>query len=314
MQEINLIVGEQDKDKRIDVYLHEKLSVELEFGQPITISREIIKKLILSGDITVNGNKTNPHQKIKPGDIIVGVYRDAPVIGIIPQNIPLDIVYEDDDLIVINKQAGLVVHPAPGNWDNTLVNGLVFLGKQLSTVDPTRPGIVHRLDQETSGLMLIAKNNQAHYFFVKQFSRHLISRQYIAVVYGEIQFDEGRIDSSIGKHPKDFRRMTTGISRDEKNALTYYKTLKRTKNWSFLELIPQTGRTHQLRVHLASIGHPILGDTKYGKNVGANGSLPLSSRMFLHAKSIKFPHPRTKEIMEFKSDLPIEFKNFLNDK
>lgn len=301
MQEISLKVDAVCAGKRLDIFIFSKLE-----ERGISISREVIKKLILNGDIILNGEKSSPSQKTKEGDIIVGAVCKPPAYEIQPQNIPVNIVYEDDDVIVINKQAGLVVHPAVGNLDNTLVNGLLFLGKILSNVDPKRPGIVHRLDKETSGLMLVAKNNQAHYFFVKQFSRHLVQRHYVAIVQEEVPFDEGVIDASIGKHPRDFRKMTVGVSREKKEALTRYKVIKRTKNWSFLELIPQTGRTHQLRVHLASIGHPIIGDTKYGKTKN-------DGRLFLHAKTIKFIHPRTKEEMEFLSDIPKEFKEFISN-
>ena len=216
-------------------------------------------------------------------------------------NSSIKIVYEDDNIIVINKPAGLVVHPAPGNYEHTLVNALIYCFKNLSDINPQRPGIVHRLDKETSGLLVIAKNNTTHLALARQFAKHSIKRKYIALVKGKMEFDEDIIELPIGRHPRRRKNMAVGFAKGTKYAKTHYRTLKRKEDCSLLELEPFTGRTHQLRVHLAFIGHPILGDAKYGKGNG-------SKRMCLHAKYIGFLHPSSGKFVEFSSDTPSEFK------
>jgi 23S rRNA pseudouridine1911/1915/1917 synthase len=197
------------------------------------------------------------------------------------------------------------VHPASGNYEHTLVNALLYHLKNLSDVNPNRPGIVHRLDKGTSGLIVIAKNNFAHQSLVHQFARHSIKRKYIAIVNGKVEFDENIIELPIGRHPFKRKKMSVGFSSKTKYAKTYYRTLKRTKDFSLLELEPFTGRTHQLRVHLAFLGHPILGDDKYGKNNELG-------RLLLHAQSIGFMHPRTGKFVEFSSAMPKEFQQLIN--
>lgn len=194
----------------------------------------------------------------------------------------------------------MVVHPAPGNYQHTLVNALLYHFKTLSDVNPQRPGIVHRLDKDTSGLLVIAKNNFTHLGLAAQFAKHSIKRKYVALVKGKVEFDEDIIEMPIVRHPDKRKNMSVGFGKKAKYAKTYYRTLKRSDNFSILELHPFTGRTHQLRVHLAFLGHPILGDTKYGKN-------DAFSRLALHAQYIGFAHPRTGKFMEFESALPGEF-------
>jgi 23S rRNA pseudouridine1911/1915/1917 synthase len=205
---------------------------------------------------------------------------------------------------VINKPTGLVVHPAPGNYQHTLVNALLYHFKELSSINPLRPGIVHRLDKDTSGLMLIAKNNPAHLNLAEQFSRHSIRRKYLALVNGRVEFDEDIIELPIGRHPTKRKCMSVGFGAKTRYAKTLYRTLKRTDRVSLLELEPFTGRTHQLRVHLAQINHPILGDVKYGRN---NPAL----RLALHAFYIGFLHPVTGKFLEFSTPAPKEFADFM---
>ena len=199
------------------------------------------------------------------------------------------------------------MHPAPGNYEHTLVNALLCHFDKLSDINPQRPGIVHRLDKETSGLLVIAKNNAAHLSLSRQFAKHSVKRKYIALVKGTMEYDENVIDVPIGRHPYKRKKMSAGFGKNIRYAKTYYRTLKRMKDFSLLELEPFTGRTHQLRVHLAFLGHPILGDTKYGSN---NEFI----RLALHAKSIGFLHPRTGKFIEFSSDIPAELKKELLNK
>jgi 23S rRNA pseudouridine1911/1915/1917 synthase len=241
---------------------------------------------------------------VKAGDEIRVIVEERKEAVPSAENIPLDVVYEDDDLAVINKPAGLVVHPAPGNKEHTLVNALLGRFHDLSDINPDRPGIVHRLDKETSGLLVVAKNNSAHLSLAKQFEKHTIKRIYVAVVRGKVEFDQDVIELPIGRHPVKRESMAVSFNEDSRSARTLYRTLKRTDKFSVMELEPYTGRTHQLRVHLAFLGHPILGDKKYGKHNDF-------SRLALHAKILGFSHPRTGKFIEFKSEIPEEFNEFI---
>jgi len=302
MQEYILKVTPEDKDKRLDIFLLDFFK-EKESG----FSRTYIQKLIREGRVALEGqDDLKSHYKIKAGDRIKVIIEDKASGELSGEKIPLDIVYEDKDLAVINKQPGLVVHPAPGNYEHTLVNALIYHIKNLSDINPNRPGIVHRLDKDTSGLLVIAKNNVAHLGLAKQFAKHTIARKYVALVKGIMEFDEGVIDLPIGRHPVKRKNMSVNFSEHTKEAKTYYRTLKRGKNFSLLELRPFTGRTHQLRVHLEFLGHPILGDTKYGKN---NEFI----RLALHALSIGFTHPASGKFIEFSSSMPKEFTEFLDE-
>ena len=299
MKEYTVRVSAEDKGNRLDLFLI-RFFKEIEPG----ISRTFIQKLILEGKITLKGQVLNSHYKVKIDDEFKVEIEEKKQNVLNRENIPLEIVYEDDDLAVINKPVGLVVHPGAGNYEHTLVNALLHHFKNLSDINPHRPGIVHRLDKETSGLLVIAKNNPAHLALTKQFSEHTIKRRYIALVKGRVEFNEDVIELPIGRHPYHRKNMAVGFGKNTKYAKTYYRTIKRTENFSFLELKPFTGRTHQLRVHLTFLGHPILGDSKYGKN---NEFV----RLALHAVSIGFTHPRTGKFVEFFCDIPVEFKEFL---
>ncbi|MBL7151518.1 MAG: RluA family pseudouridine synthase [Candidatus Omnitrophica bacterium] len=298
MQEYKVKVSSSEAGKRLDLYLSEFFNSRL-----LGFSRTFIQKLISSGKVRLeNAGLPKQHYKVKAGDNLIVLVEEKKADSLSAEDIPLEIVYEDQDLAVINKPTGLVVHPAPGNPEHTLVNALLHRFTELSDVNPKRPGIVHRLDKETSGLLVIAKNNFTHLALARQFAAHSIKRKYIALVKGRVEFDENVIELPIGRHPVKRKDMAVGFGKKTKPALTKYRTLRRDSGFSLLELEPFTGRTHQLRVHLAFIGHPILGDDKYAKfNHGF-------SRMALHAKSLGFIHPRTKRFMEFSCELPEEFK------
>ena len=302
MQEHTSQVLPEDAGRRLDLFLA-GFSKQNNLG----LSREFIKKLILQGCVSARGADPvlKPHYKIKTGEKIVVRIQKKKTANLSEEDIPLEVVYEDKDLAVINKPIGLVVHPAPGNYAHTLVNALLFRFKTLSDINPQRPGIVHRLDKDTSGLLVIAKNNSAHLYLANQFAEHTIKRKYVALVKGRMEFDENIIELPIGRHPLKRKNMAVGFGKNYKYAKTLYRTIKRTKDFSLLELEPFTGRTHQLRVHLAYLGHPILGDTKYGRN---NDFI----RLALHAKSIGFTHPGSKKFVEFSCQLPVEFKEFVN--
>jgi len=272
------------------------------------LSRTAIQNLLSKGKISVNGSfDVKPHHKVKAGDKIVIIIEEKNKTPIQPEEIPLDVVYEDRDLAIINKPIGLVVHPAPGNREHTLVNALLARFKELSDINPLRPGIVHRLDKDTSGILVIAKNNSSHLKLSAQFADHSIKRKYAAIVRGRMEFDENVIEAPIARHSFKRENMAVNFSDNARYAKTYYHTLKRFGDYSLLQLEPFTGRTHQLRVHLAFIGHPILGDKKYGKN----DEFP---RLALHAQSLGFIHPATAKFVEFKSSLPQEFLDFTTKK
>jgi len=300
MREYIYSVSDNDAGKRLDLFLLDSLQKE-----DLGLSRTFIQKLIQNGKVTIKDILlVRPHLKVKESDEISICIEDKKSGALRAEDIPLEVIYEDEDLAIINKHPGLVVHPAPGNYEHTLVNALLSRFKKLSDINPQRPGIVHRLDKETSGLLVIAKNNAAHLSLARQFSEHSIKRKYIALVKGRMEFDENVIELPIGRHPRKRKNMSVGFGKKTKYARTYYYTLKRKEDFSLLELEPFTGRTHQLRVHLAFVGHPILGDSKYGKNNAF-------SRLALHAEVIGFIHPRTEKFVEFSSPSPPEFKDFL---
>jgi len=297
-KEFTLKVSEQEAGMRLDLYI-----TEFSNNNNLGFSRTFIQRLIQdgcvrSGDLILSKR----HYKVKANEVLSILVKSMKADILKPENLPIDIVYEDQDLAIINKQPGMVVHPGPGNYEHTLANALMCHFKNLSDVNPQRPGIVHRLDKGTSGLLVIAKNNFAHLELAKQFARHSIKRKYVAVVKGKMEFDENVVEIPIGRHPVKRKNMAVGFGKKTKYAKTYYRTLKRDNDYSLLELEPFTGRTHQLRVHLAFIGHPILGDDKYGKN-------NVFPRLALHAQCIGFIHPRTGNFMEFSCDIPKEFNN-----
>lgn len=302
MQEYTVKVLRPDSGRRLDLFLPDFFK-----NKGITVSRHFLQKLIQQGDVTKCGLTLKPHYKIKSGDEFKIQFLPQEKGLPQPENIPLEIIYEDDCLAVINKPPGLVVHPGAGNYAHTLVNVLLYHFKKLSDIHPQRPGIIHRLDKETSGLLVIAKDNSSHLALARQFSEHSIRREYIALVKGKMEFDEGEIELPIGRHPRKRRNMSVGFGKKTRYAKTCYRTLKRTEEFSLVELEPFTGRTHQLRVHLAFLGHPILGDNKYGKNN------PFS-RLALHAQRLGFRHPATGKTVEFFCPAPSEFLEFMSAK
>ncbi len=269
-------------------------------------TRNAILKLIEDGNILLNDNPFKASTKAKEGDIIKVLDVEAKTLDIEPKKMDLDIVYEDQDVAIINKPKGLTVHPGAGNYEDTLVNGLLAELDNLSTINGVvRPGIVHRIDKDTSGLLMIAKNDMASLSLTEQLKDHSCKRRYWALVYGEFSEDRGKINAPIGRDPLDRKKM--GIVRDGKEAITNFTVLKRYKGYTLIECALETGRTHQIRVHMEYIGHPLVGDKVYGRRkvIGDDGQ-------FLHAKVIGFKHPRTGEWMEFDSELPKYFTDFLN--
>lgn len=298
MQIFTFIVDKENNGLRLDVYLARAL--------PKLSSRTFLQNLISKGLVKVNNVICKPHKKVKEGEQIL-VEFDAPQPqGLKPEKIPLKIIYEDKDILVINKPIGMVVHPAAGNYAGTLVNALLYHCKELSAANnPLRPGIVHRLDKDTSGVMVVAKNNPAHLALARQFQEHSIARKYVAIVEGVVEFNEGMIDVPLGRSQTDREKMVVTFNNSSREAQTVYKVLKRLGDKTLLEIFPRTGRTHQIRVHLAYLGHPVLGDKKYGK---ANSF----GRLALHAQSLGFIHPTKNEFREFKSNLPKEFKQIIH--
>ncbi|WP_454063765.1 RluA family pseudouridine synthase [Candidatus Nitrospira salsa] len=297
-----IIVTPGESTKRLDHFLANR--------DPY-FSRTALQRLILESHITVDGQSVKPSHKIKPGDrIVLTVPRPEP-IEIEPEDIPVEVMYEDEVLLVINKPAGLVVHPAPGHWSGTLVNALLHHMVQregnLSNIGgKERPGLVHRLDKDTTGVMVVAKNDQAHRSLASQFKQHSIKRVYEAVVWGKPKANQGRIELAIGRDTKDRKKFSARTTRP-KESLTMYRVLERYgKCASHLELIPGTGRTHQLRVHLNSLNCPILGDATYGgKKVMAVQDIVVP-RVMLHAKVLGFVHPATQKELLLQAPLPLD--------
>lgn len=289
-----------EENMRLDAYIAKKEE---------KLSRTMIQKLIEDGDVLVNGNTKKISYKVQAGDIIELNIPEPKETGIKAQEIPLDIVYEDNDIIVVNKPKGMVVHPANGNPDGTLVNAIMAKCKgTLSGIGgEIRPGIVHRLDKDTSGLLIVAKNDQAHINMSKQIKDREVKKIYIALVKGNIAEDEATINMPIGRSTKDRKKMA--VRKDGKEAITHFKVLKRYDKYTLLEIKIDTGRTHQIRVHMAEIGHPVVGDSVYssGKNeFGVEGQM-------LHAKSLDFEHPITKKQMHLEAELPEYFKEVLSE-
>ncbi len=271
------------------------------------ISRSFAAKLCEDGRVSVNGKTADKKLKLKGGELIELDVPEPQTVEVKPEDIPLDIVYEDDDVIVINKPQGMCVHPAPGNEDGTLVNALMYhCGESLSAINGViRPGIVHRIDKETSGLLVAAKNNEAHLNLSAQLKERKALRKYNALVNGNIKEDSGTINKPIARHPQDRKKMAVVYGGRE--AVTHFNVLERYGRYTLVECILETGRTHQIRVHMASIGHSIVGDKVYGikkERFSLQGQL-------LHARTIGFVHPRTGELMEFTSELPEHFENVL---
>ncbi len=272
------------------------------------LTRSAVQHLLADGLVLVNGNPVGKSCKVKTGDTVEVTIPEPEPLEAEPQDIPLDIVYEDDDLLVVNKPKGMVVHPAPGNPDGTLVNALLFHCKdQLSGINGViRPGIVHRIDKDTSGLLIVAKNDVAHRALAEQIKEHSFTREYRAVVHGNLKEDTGTVDRPIGRSPKDRKKMAV-TDKNSRPAVTHYEVLDRYPGYTYIKCRLETGRTHQIRVHLASLGHPVAGDPVYGPK---NTPTQLHGQC-LHAGLIGFVHPRTGEYLEFTADLPEYFRTFL---
>lgn len=268
-------------------------------------SRSQLKLAIENGLVTVEGKRVKPSYKVVEGDRIEVTTPDPVALDLEPENIPLDIVYEDDDVIVVNKPAGMVVHPSAGHPNHTLVNALLY-HTPLSTINGTfRPGIVHRIDKDTSGLLMVAKNDHAHQSLAQQLKDKTNLREYIALVHGVIKQDSGTIDAPLGRSPKD--RKKQAIVADGRHAVTHFKVLERYLNYTLILCWLETGRTHQIRVHMQSIGHPLAGDPLYGprKTIAGSGQ-------FLHAEKLGFKHPTTGKQLVFEAPLPDDFKKVID--
>jgi 23S rRNA pseudouridine1911/1915/1917 synthase len=293
------VTNENDIGIRIDKYLSKNIEGK---------SRSFIQGLIDSNSVIVNEKEVKSNYKIREDDEIVVIMPEPVELDVKAENIDLNIVYEDKDIIVLNKPQGVVVHPAPGNYSGTLVNGLLYHCKDLSGINGViRPGIVHRIDKDTSGILVIAKNDEAHNILAEQFKEHSIKREYYALVEGRFNKLEGTIDKPIGRNKKD--RLKMAIVDDGKRAVTHYNVLEQYNNGtSLIKCTLETGRTHQIRVHMASIGHPLVGDPLYGLK---KQRFKLQGQV-LHAKTLGFIHPTTKEYIEFDSELPRYYLDLLD--
>ena len=290
-----------DSGLRIDKYLS---SVNEQ------LSRSYIQKLLKSGLVLVDGKPVKASYQVDEGDVISLDIPEAVEPEIEPEDMDLDILYEDQDVILVNKPKGMVVHPAAGHYSHTLVNGLMHHCKdQLSGINGVmRPGIVHRIDMDTTGSLIVCKNDESHVFIAEQIKEHSVNRRYRGIVYGVVRDDEGTIHAPIGRHPVDRKKMAIN-EKNGKDAITHYKVLERFDKYTYMEFKLETGRTHQIRVHMASIGHPLLGDTLY-----SNGKSPYKLQgQTLHAMTIGFIHPRTREYMEISAPLPEYFEKILRD-
>lgn len=293
----------EESGSRIDTWLALALS---DSYSDRSFSRSGIKKLIEQGAVSVCGNVIKPSYVMQEGDIVEVMIPEPEILNVMPENIPLDIVYEDRDIIIINKPRGMVVHPAPGTQSGTLVNALLYYCKDLSDINGIiRPGIVHRIDKDTTGLIAVAKNNTAHIKLAEQLSDHTMARIYYAVLEGVPKTDCGTIDMKIGRHPVDRKKMAVNVQ-NGREAVTHFRVLEVKNNFALCEMKLETGRTHQIRVHMQAIGHPIAGDPLYGiKNTRG-----LAGQM-LHAGKLKLIHPTTGNTVEFSAPVPDDFRGFL---
>jgi 23S rRNA pseudouridine1911/1915/1917 synthase len=312
--QLSLKAGNSIKERRIDKYLHShpKLS---------GFSRVMIQNIIKEGAVKVNGKIVKPSFKLSPGDKIDLTVPQPPSKEIHPQDIPLNIIYEDDDIIIVNKQADMIVHPARGNTDGTLVNALAFYSDKLSSgLGEFRPGIVHRLDRNTTGVMVVTKNDTAQWKIAKQFEQRKTKKSYLAIVHGVPELTADRINAPLGVHPRAREKYAI---RPEigKEAITVYEVVESFRGFSLLKMTPKTGRTHQIRVHLSYIKHPIVGDDMYGGKLVYPWQLqdgepavqePVINRVALHALTLEFKHPTTDEMMKFEAPLPKDMQHLLD--
>ena len=290
-------VEEKDSGKRLDLFL----------AGTAPLSRSHVQKLIDAGLATVNGRVCRANTRVREGDLVILNIPEPEGLTVEAEPVPLDICFEDGDVVVVNKPRGMVVHPAEGNHGGTLVNALLYHCRDLSGINGVlRPGIVHRLDKDTSGLLMVAKNDAAHLSLAAQLKDRQVVRRYLALAHGRFKEEAGTVDAPIGRDPRDRQRMAV-IDQNARHAITHYRVLERFQQHTYLELRLETGRTHQIRVHLAYIGHPVAGDLKYGPP----RSHPGLAGQFLHAAALGFHHPRTGEYLEFTAPLPPELQAVL---
>lgn len=300
MEQLEILIDSQDTGSRIDRFLAEKYTDH---------SRSYLQKLLKDGMVSVNGQKVKSNYRVQEGDRIQITFPDAEELNILPEEIPLDILYEDPYLLVVNKPKNMVVHPSAGHMEGTLVNAvLAHCQGNLSGINGVlRPGIVHRIDKDTTGALLICKDDVTHRALAEQLKEHSIKRRYRAIVYGGFREEEGVVEGPIGRHPVDRKKMAINY-KNGKDAVTHYRVLERFENATYLECRLETGRTHQIRVHMSSIGHPLLGDEVYG-----SGRNPYHLQgQALHAMILGFVHPHTGEYLELEAPLPDYFVNLLN--
>ena len=293
------VLSPQEENVRLDKVLSGRLP---------NLTRTALQKLLENGNVSINGEQASKNRKGRCGDKILVEIPEPEPLKVEPQEIPLAIVYEDEDLLVVNKPQGMVVHPAPGNYRDTLVNALLaHCGNSLSGINGViRPGIVHRIDKDTSGLLMVAKNDFAHQGLAKQIKDHSFRREYEAVLVGRLKNSEGTVDAPIGRHPVDRKKMAV-TAKNSKEAVTHYWVIAEYPGFTHVRLRLETGRTHQIRVHMAYLGHPVAGDDVYGpKKV-----ISYLQGQCLHAKKLGFIHPKTGEYMEFDSELPQYFREFI---
>ena len=298
MEPILLRASEESKNQRLDAFLASSLD---------GLTRSQAARLIESGEVAVNGETAGKSYKLAGGEDIAVTLPEPEPVEAVPQDIPLDVVYEDADVIVVNKPSGMVVHPAPGHPDGTLVNALLYhcAGTLSGIGGALRPGIVHRIDRDTSGLIIAAKNDAAHQYLSAQLADHTLARTYECIVVGALREDRGTVDAPIARHPADRKRMA--VVAGGREAVTHWEVIARYPGYTHVRCRLETGRTHQIRVHMAYIGHPILGDTVYGAKKEVAGL----TGQCLHAVGLRFLHPRTHEVMELSCPLPEEFTRML---
>ena len=298
MEPILLRASEESKNQRLDAFLASSLD---------GLTRSQATRLIESGEVAVNGRAVSKSYKLAGGEDIAVTLPEPEPVEAVPQGIPLDVVYEDADVIVVNKPSGMVVHPAPGHPDGTLVNALLYhcAGTLSGVGGALRPGIVHRIDRDTSGLIIAAKNDAAHQYLSAQLADHTLARTYECIVVGALREDRGTVDAPIARHPTDRKRMA--VVAGGREAVTHWEVIARYPGYTHVRCRLETGRTHQIRVHMAYIGHPILGDTVYG----AKKEVPGLTGQCLHAVGLRFLHPRTHEVVELSCPLPEEFTRML---
>ena len=298
MEPIRLRASEESKNQRLDAFLASSLD---------GLTRSQATRLIESGEVAVNGRAVSKSYKLAGGEDIAVTLPEPEPVEAVPQDIPLDVVYEDADVIVVNKPSGMVVHPAPGHPDGTLVNALLYhcAGTLSGVGGALRPGIVHRIDRDTSGLIIAAKNDAAHQYLSAQLADHTLARTYECIVVGSLREDRGTVDAPIARHPAGRKRMA--VVAGGREAVTHWEVIARYPGYTHVRCRLETGRTHQIRVHMAYIGHPILGDTVYG----AKKEVPGLTGQCLHAVGLRFLHPRTHEVVELSCPLPEEFTRML---